>query len=163
MLPFTIKNGSPVFPPSFICAVIRHAQRQALLVKFFIDEITEGKPDRFPSVYLLELGAVLELGMWERGGLKDHIADELPPYAEAFKTLDERLELGPSEFDGPYATPLSQQVLIAWINNFAWDADQSFGAEMLLGQVEREEFVDQLASFLIEHHRELDGLLGWGE
>lgn len=103
---------------------------------------------------------MLELGVWEREGLREHIIGDVPTYAEASKILAARSALGPEAFEDPDSTPLSQQVLVAWINNFAWDADQIFGAEMLLGQVERDEFVDQLASFLIEHHRELDCLLG---
>lgn len=160
MLPFTLKDGNPVFPQPFIDAVVRHAQRQTLLVVFAIGEIFEEKPVRFPFGFLLEMGAVLELGMWEREGFRESVADDLPTYAEAAKNLANRSTLGEDEFEGPDATPLSKHVLMAWIDNFAWDADQHFGAEMLLGQVEREHFVDQLARFLIEHHHELGGLLG---
>ena len=56
-------------------AVIRIAQRHAVMTGTALQAITEFNPksSRLPAAFLLELGAVLQLDLWERQGLRVHL------------------------------------------------------------------------------------------
>jgi len=84
---------------------------------------------------LLELAALLQIGAWEHLGMLEHLPVELPTFAQAASHLGQRLRNGPAEFSGPVATPLHLQVLQAWVENFAWEGREIFGADFVLGTV----------------------------
>jgi hypothetical protein len=140
-------------------AVVRHAQRQADLAADVLTGMGLAGPRGLPPAYLLELAAVLEIGLWERLGLRDHLNASLPAFGQAAAQLAARAALGPTEFDVPDATPLSDTVLTAWMNAMAWDGREFFGAEIVLGDVDEEEFVSLLAEFLWTHRHEHSELI----
>jgi hypothetical protein len=108
---------------------------------------------------LLELGAVLELGVWERVGFRQHLNVDLPTYREAADELAARCRKGPEEFDGPNATPLARQVLRVWTENFAWDGPDLVQADVVVGDFEEDEFIELLAEFVWNHRHELKNLV----
>jgi hypothetical protein len=58
-----------------IRAAVRHAERQADLTAATLDAmgLLATKPVTLPAAFLLELAAVLELGMWELQGLRPYL------------------------------------------------------------------------------------------
>ena len=138
-----------------------YAARQADLTAATLDAtcLFPEKPASLPAAFLLELGAVLELGMWERQGVRPFLAVDLPTFHEAAAQLATRANQGPEAFEGPDAAPLSRRVLRVWMENFAWDGPQLLGCDVLVGTVDENQFAAVLAEFLLEHHHDLSRLL----
>jgi len=155
-------DGLP-FSNELILAVAQHASRQADATAACIHSIGDlrGKPVQLPAAFLLELAAVIELGVWEKLSLRRHVECELPTYQEAKQYLVARSQKGPAEFEGPNASPLSIRVLQVWVDHFAWDAPGFLGAEAVVdeGDQEDDEFIDLLAEFVWTHRQELQHLI----
>jgi hypothetical protein len=111
-----------------------------------------------PAAFLLELAAVLQIGEWERQGLTAHLDVALPSYRDAADHLVARTKLGPSDFQGPNATRLSDLVNATWIEHFAWKGPALLSADIVFGDCDDDALAEQLASFLWEHHEELQKL-----
>lgn len=154
-------EGPLVVSDQEIQAVARFAARQADLTAAVLDAtgLFPEKPARLPAAFLLELAAVLELAMWERQGLRNALATDLPTYHEAAAQLAARAEKGPEAFAGPDAAPLSQKVRHVWIDSFAWEGQELLGCEAVIGTVDEDEFAKALADFIWQHRRKLSGLL----
>ena len=114
---------------------------------------------QLPAGFLLELSAVIELGLWERHGLRRHLNTDLPTFRQAAAALGARALKGPAEFDGPDAAPLSGRVLQVWVEHFAWDGPELIGADVVVGDFDDDEVVDVLAEFIWTHRHELTNLL----
>jgi hypothetical protein len=161
-LQFETSNGPLVVSEQQIRAVTRHAERQADLTAATLNAMGffPKKPAGFPAAFLLELGAVLELGLWERQGLRPYFDVDLPTYREAADALLARAQRGPAAFDGPDAALLSSRVLQTWMNHFAWEGQDLLQADVLVGGVDDEDtFVDLLANFLLTHRHALSTVL----
>jgi len=144
-----------------IQAVVRHAQYLADLTGAVLDAsgLFSTKPSRLPAGFLLEFSAVLELGLWEREGLREYFDDDLPMYQDAATELAARACKGPAEFEGPERTPLSRQLFRLWLERFAWEADATLQANILLGDVAGDQFATVLADFIWKNRHELQNLL----
>jgi hypothetical protein len=144
-----------------IRAVARHAERQADSVAAYLrsPRLFDTGEVHLPPAALRELAAVLELGLWEKQGLRDHLDVDLPTYREAANRLAARCKKGPAEFEGPGAAPLSRRVLLAWIECFAWDGQDLLQADVVAGHVNEDTFVEVLADFVWRHCHELAKML----
>jgi hypothetical protein len=150
-------EGTLVVSEQQIRAVARHAERQADLTAAVLDATGcfPKRPAVLPAGFLLELAAVLELGLWERQGVRQYLNTDLPTFHEAATELAARVAKGVPEFQGPEVTPLSARVLRVWMENFAWDGPDIFSAEIVLDEVEEDQFADMLAEFVWQHRHEL--------
>jgi hypothetical protein len=160
-LKFETREGLLVVSEQQIQAVVRHAGRQADLTAAALDEtgLFPDRPTVLPAGFLLELAAVLELGLWERQGLRPYLDIDLPTYREAADELAARAKRGFAEFDGLDATPLSHRVLQAWMQHFAWEGPDLLQADFILGDVDEDQFANVLADFVWQHRKELSKLL----
>jgi hypothetical protein len=148
--------GSPELSNIQTQAIIRNAERRAELTVAYLDQwYGESKTCHLPAAFLLELSAVLEIGLWERQGFRPYLNTDLPTFQEAKDQLAERAFKGPAEFAGPNASPLSEAVLRVWIEQFAWEGPELLQAEVLVGPVDEDEFADVLADFVWQHRHEL--------
>jgi hypothetical protein len=163
MITIQTTEGPLTFSDELIAAIQRHAIRQADLTAACIHAIEglQGKLVSFPAAFLLELAAVLELGVWEKQGVSRRLVADLPTFAEAKKNLAARSLKGPAEFAGPDASPLSSRVARVWIDNFAWDAPDTLGTEIVLdeGDQDDDDFLDLLAEYVWTHRQELQYLI----
>jgi hypothetical protein len=66
---------------------------------------------------------------------------------------------GPAEFKGEDAAPLSLKVLRVWTEQFAWEGPDTLGADIILGDVDEDEFAAVLADFLWQHRHAMDSFL----
>jgi hypothetical protein len=144
-----------------IQAIVRHARYKAQLTAFVLNTmgLLPTKPYCVPGMYLLELAAVLELGMWERQGLRQFLDTDLPTFDEAAAELARRANLGPDEFRGPDAAPLNQRVLKVWLENFAWNPGELSAPSLLVGQIDEDCLVDTLAEFIWNNRNNLSQIL----
>lgn len=154
-------DGTEGAPNALMLAVARYAERRADLIGSYLrsSDLRPTGEIRLPAAALLELAAVVELGVWERRGIRCHIDSDLPFYREAADTLVVRCSKGPSEFRGPNAAPLSELVLRVWIENFAWDGPRHLQTDVVVGNVDEDEFIDLLADFVWSNRRELAQLI----
>ncbi|MEN6407488.1 MAG: hypothetical protein ABFC77_13585 [Thermoguttaceae bacterium] len=150
-------TGSLELPHLQIQAIVRNAERRAELTVAKLDDwgYRESKSCHLPPAFLLELSAVLELGLWERQAFRHYLNTDLPTFEEAKVQLAGRAFKGPAEFASPNASPLSEAVLRVWIEQFAWKGPELLQAEVLVGPVDEDEFADVLAAFVWQHRHEL--------
>lgn len=157
-----VANGFSGFSDSLVTAVARNAAFVAELTAATLDAsglfVADSIP-RLPRGFLLELAAVLQLGLWERQGIVIHQQAGLPSFASAAKSLALRAKEGPTAFSSNEATVLSRSVLVCWIEHFAWDSSSIWGCEMIVGDADEDEFADMLAEFLWDNRDHLSQFL----
>jgi hypothetical protein len=168
-MPMTIAttDGPIEFSDACIDAVQRRADFVACLVaetlraNLDLPPLPDGQVHQLnvPAGFLLEFGAVIVLEVWERHGITRHVDAGLPSWSEADADLARRLNEDPRQFDRVDNASLSQRVLKYWIENFAWDGIETFGADVMLSTADEDAIVDALASFLYENRNALRPLL----
>ncbi|HCO27067.1 MAG: hypothetical protein CME31_22420 [Gimesia sp.] len=159
---FETSEGEIELADSLMVAIARNAEVTADLIVEVLKRMFPGEPPeniRLPANYLLELGAVLLIGYWEFNGILAHIEAGLPSNAEASINLSERAQKGPSEFVGDNTTPIQKQVQNYWIHNLAWDGPSLMSTEMVVGEIDEDQFLDLTAEFLWQHRQDLKILL----
>jgi len=161
MVTFATSEGSLDIPDPLIRAIVHNAHRRADLTAATLDAtgLFESEAPRLPAAFLLELSAVIELGVWERQGLRKYLNVDLPTYCEAAAELAARAQDGPAAFEGLKAASLSDRVLQVWVEHFAWDGPDLIGTEVVVGDFDDDDFVDLLAEFVWAHRHELTDFL----
>ena len=161
MVTFATSDGSLELPDPLIRAVVRNAYRRADLATAALNAtgLFESEAPRLPAAFLLEFSAVIELGVWERQGLRKHLDVDLPTFQEAAADLAARALNGPAAFEDPKDAPLSGRVLQVWVEHFAWDGPELIGADVVVGDFDDDDFVEVLADFVWTHRHELTNLI----
>jgi hypothetical protein len=160
-------DGSLEFSDTWISAIARRADFVATLTAEAIRAALKLSPPphgqvhrlNVPAGFLLELGAVLVLDMWERDGITAHRDAGFPTAREADGELVRRLNDDPTQFDRVQSATLSRRVLRFWVENFAWDGVETFGTDMVLSTADEDAFVDAVARFLFDNRNALRPLL----
>jgi len=153
------------FPTDIVEVVRARAERHATMVGEYLRAAgidVSGAVD-VPQAFFLELAAVLQICEWDRQGVPACLGHQLPTSAAAITQIRARIRKGPDEFAGPDAAPLSRQVLRACVERLAWCGPEYLGADIALGQVDADEFVESLAEFLWEHRHEISYLFDMQE
>ncbi|QGJ68664.1 Hypothetical protein PBC10988_3250 [Planctomycetales bacterium 10988] len=161
---FVIETDEKTYlvPEPLVSAVVQYASRHAELVGTFLrhPECLGERACSLPPGALLELAAVLELGLWERLHIRQQLDVELPTFEVAKAQFIARTKLGPDAFSEPQSVLLSYQVLKVWLEHFSWEAPQQLGADILIAPPDDEDaFVELLAEFFWSHRKELEALL----
>ena len=136
-MPVTVltTDGPLEFSDALIRAISRRADfvatlvAQALRAALDIPELQHRKIHQVhvPGGFLLELGSVLVLGMWERQGVMAHVEAGLPTSKDADTDLVRRFRENPSQFERIETSTLNRRVLQFWAENFAWDGSRRLG------------------------------------
>jgi len=168
-MPITIatSDGPTEFSDAWIDAVRRRADFVAALVAetlratLDVPAPPDGRVRRLnvPAGFLLELGAVIALNMWERQGIMRHLDAGIPTWSEADVDLARRLKEDPRQFDRIENASLNRRVLKYWLENFAWDGIQTFGAEVMLSTADENAIVNAVARFLYENRNAIKNLV----
>lgn len=151
MVPASLETSPPT-----IQAVALNAERQAILVAAYLKQIDsllkrDGLPSvatGFPAGYLLELGAVLMLGHWDRKGLLAFLPSDLPAFADAVAELKRRAVIGNFKLLDCIASQLVRQVRQTWLERFAWEAPNLLQADVVLGDVDEDVLVEAVAQLI---------------
>jgi hypothetical protein len=148
-------------PAALIRALTRYGQRQADLTAAFLrNPGLFGSTDvRLPTAVLVELSAVLQLGLWESTGLRCHLDSDLPFFNDAVRDLAIRCRRGPAEFDGVILPPLALRVLRVWLRHFAWEAPDVLGRDIVVSDFDDDQLIDLLAEFIWQHRDSLATLV----
>lgn len=151
--------------PEVIAAVVRFAERQADFAAAAIDAlVTEAtrRGDTFdgrrlPAGFLLELGAVMQLQVWEDSGVRSLLTVEVPTAAAAAADLNARVQADPGRFTQVDAATLSNQLLRVWLEHFSWSAPEMLGVDIVIGRLDEEELVETMAQLLWKYRRTESG------
>jgi hypothetical protein len=152
-------EGPIEFSDALICAIARRADFVAALTAETIRKGLELPEPRdghvhqlnVPAGFLLELGAVFILHMWERHGITAHLDAGLPSWSDADADLAHRLHEDRSQFETIESATLNPRVLRFWAENFAWDGIETFGTDILLTTADEDAIVDAAARFIYEN------------
>lgn len=159
---FPTREGMLEIPDRLVAAVARQAERQADLTVAALDAsglFPKLSELQLPAAFLLDLGATLQIGVWERQGLREHLPADLPSYRDAAADLARRATEGPSAFSGLDSARLSRRVMQVGVELFAWAGEEFLQADIIVGDVDEESFVDLLAEFLFTHRHQLTNVL----
>ena len=152
------RQSEPTIPTELHAALTRRAELHADLVGRYLTQTLALTERRFPAVFLLELAAVLQIGLWERQGVHKHLATNVPSYAEAAAELAARANRGTSEFAGLCNATLLSRVLHAAICDLAWEGPEMLGAEFAVDVDEEDELINLLGDFVWNNRTELNHL-----
>ena len=146
-----------------MAAVARNAARMAELTAATLDAtglFPKMSDASLPGGFLLELGAVLQIGTWERQGIDAHLKAGLPSFKEAAASLATRAAANRDELYDCSAADLSRAVVRFFIDHLAWDGREHFARDVVVGDVDEDQFTELLSEFLWEHRHQLNSLLG---
>ncbi len=102
-------------------------------------------PLRISFAYMLDLGAVIQIGTWEQLGLSFHVDAGLPSFADAKSRLAENS----SREDYISIEGLSEGVARVAVDELSWSAPALLGTEILLESgSDDDEFIEVMADFL---------------
>jgi hypothetical protein len=168
---FETADGPLEFSDACVAAVISRADYVATLTGEFLSLLglvpnkTEAADGvcRFPPGFLLELGAMLQLAVWERAGVRTHLDAGLPSAHEAAADLTRRASENPSGFNDIQSAILLRRIFPLWVERLAWAGPELFAAEMQIDADEEDAFVNGLAEFLWRHRDSLAPVLGKGD
>ncbi len=151
-------DGSSIqMPVALIRSVVRQAERNAIAVASFLDGTghfparAEGLRSCFPSGFMLELAAILQLKSWENQGFRIHVDRGLPCYKDCATRLCERVNDGDAEVWDLGNDSLYRQVLKIQSECFSWEAEDILGEPVAIYGGDDDQFVEEVASFLWEH------------
>jgi hypothetical protein len=147
-----------------IATLLRSGALQATFVASFLDNFQEVLRQRgesmpigkLPLSYLLEVGALGQLAIWEAEGLVPHIASILPTYRESKAELVQRATTNPQQFKSLEAATLSKTITRVICRCFAWEAQLILQADVVIGSVDDDLLVDALASLVWSMRHSLD-------
>ena len=145
-------NGSTDVHDRVINAVVRNAEQQATLTACYLTGI--GLPpgtaefQLLPRAVLLELGALLQLHLWESRGLTKCLPKDVPSAKVAAEDFYLRLEGNHIQLDDGTLPPLAQRVHEVWLNHIAWEGQSILGTELVLDDVAEDDFVEAIAKFI---------------
>jgi hypothetical protein len=140
-------------------AVVRDAQFMADLTAGFLDRLgalpplkqRRKAPVALPDGFLLELAAVLRIGLWERAGLRDRLGLDLPPADQVLDDLVARFTQVPVEMR-PERTcaGIVMDVFRTTLDRLAWGGRGELHADVVLGEHDDELLLEALADVLWE-------------
>lgn len=105
-----------------------------------------------PAEALLELGGILQIAQWERGGLRELIPLDLPSAAELLVSLHLRLQNDPGSFrQSTTARSLAGQVMTAWFIHCARDSRAELGIDTVVQGAWEESVLEDIADLLWQH------------
>jgi len=100
---------------------------------------------RWPIGFLLELGAVFQICLWESEGLNNALSG-LPSAADAYRNLFERVNTSPEAFGKLDSCCLLRRILTVWCERLIWLSPFQNGYEM---ETIGDDFDDETISRLV--------------
>jgi hypothetical protein len=99
--------------------------------------------------FLLNLGAAMQILVWERAGLRPELPAELPTAEEAFRKLLPPEAAGDST-NALVEPELSMMVFRTWLERFSHTSRETLNTDVLLPtrSISKDELLDAMADFL---------------
>jgi hypothetical protein len=143
-------------PTEALAFVLRNAELQAVIAAKCLDllkELFEQRGQAFtasklPASFLLELGALGQLVLWQAEGLNAHLPSGTPTYREAAADLKRWATIEPSQFFTRDAAMKWCTVAGVFRDQFAWEGPSILQAHVLIGGVDENALIETLANLL---------------
>jgi hypothetical protein len=158
-------NSINDFHPAVIAAVRENAERQACMVAELLHALDPRLKEAglssgaagLPAGFLLELGAICQLVIWENEGLRSVLAADVPSADEAILELNREAAEAPDQFQSPMNRRLGARVMQVWLERFSWAAPDLLQADVVVGEVDEDALVEALAQLLMDHRHDFPG------
>lgn len=143
-----------------IATIIRDAEYMADLTVHFLDELgivpplkeRRKKPVALPPEFLLELGAILRLALWERAGHRQSLNHHLPRAEQTLADLLDRFTRAPQDAQSAeVSSTLALEVFKVSLRRFAWCGREELRTDVVLDRPDDEVLLDALADLLWKH------------
>lgn len=134
-------------------AAVSFAAEMADLTAWFLSQtgvsFSADRPISLPGWYLLEMGAAMQIHVWERQGVW-HEGLGLPSFQEANTAIAERAADCKDE-----DTPILTKVLKVWLTRFTWTRPTATRSPFAIScnDADEDEFVDRMARLLLDQVR----------
>lgn len=144
----------PQVPEALVEAAAARARYVASLTGAALEQIgirPTGADDnaiRLPAAFLLDLGAVAQLMVWEQSGISAHLDAGLPSASEATAQVVSGVSDGHYRVAASSTDTLSHRVFRLTLDEFAWDGLPILGVDVHLRAEDDERFIDMMAEFL---------------
>jgi hypothetical protein len=140
--------------------IVREAMFMADLTAHFLERLgilpppkeRRENPVELPTEFLVELGAIVRLALWERAELRDRLDYGLPRAEHALADLFARFA-GPvhEAQSGEVTSRLASDVLRVSLRRLAWGGPEELHADVVLDEPDGEVLLEALADLLWEH------------
>ena len=139
-----------------LAAVIRFAERRAELTAIFLRHLAKRPKSRHrievPKEFALELGAILQIWLWEQTGLRQHLRGDLPSSEEAFSSLATRTTTSPNAYlQERSGSDLSRKILEVFLQCCSHSAARELGVDIVILGSPGESFLEEFADFVWQH------------
>lgn len=95
--------------------------------------------------FLLELGAIAQIGVWDRLGLTPSLDPSLPSPGEAAQSAVDRTLAAPCRRLSVQDTVLIRRITSLLLNRFCWDAKVEANADLVIGESDEDAMVEAIA------------------
>lgn len=155
-----VKSCSDEFPSSHafdvLAATVRFAERCADLTAIYLRHLAQRPKSRHrievPKEFALELGAILQIWLWEQAGLREYLDHNLPSSEEAFASLATRTTASPDAYlQAKSGSALSQKVLTAFLLCCSHTAPRELGVDIVILGSPDESLLEEFADFVWQH------------
>lgn len=104
---------------------------------------------RLPLEFITDLAAALRIQAWQKNGILQFLSSR-PELASEFSDFMSKSATKDASWSPMSSGPLSRQVFVNWVRNFAWSAPKELGAECLMQTAEdvSDEEVQAIAKLL---------------
>lgn len=137
----TAESRPDEFPSSHafdvLVATVQFAERCADLTAIYLRHLAKRPKSRHrievPMEVALELGAILQIWLWEQTGLREYLDHSLPSSEEAFVSLATRTKASPDAyFQAKSGSALAQKVLAAFLLYCSHSAPRELGVDIVI-------------------------------
>lgn len=144
-----------------LLALMQHGAHTADLVGNFLKNWckaigSRGKP-AFPAGFLVELGSILWIGLWQQSGTLPEAVEQFPPWSKSLEDLFQRFFQSPLTFATDPAhcsNELDRRVVSFWLTHCLWAGPSNLGADIAITKTgDDEDWLEAIASFLWTHRR----------
>lgn len=139
-----------------LAATIRFAERCADLTAIYLRHLAKRPKSRHrievPKEVAFELGAILQIWLWEQTGLRQHLQGDLPTSEEAFTSLATRTSASPDVYlQAKSGSELTQKVLAAFLLCCSHSAQRELGVDIVILGSPDESLLEEFADFVWQH------------
>jgi hypothetical protein len=143
-----------------VTTITHNAERRAVLVTGYLDAMGlsfgphGGRPYGLSPLVLLELGAVLQLAVWERAGIAELLRQHVPSVKQATGNFLALIKAASGDSTVSFEL-LSDRICTVALEHLGWDAEKYLRTDIVLSDVEEDQIIDALAEFAWSHRKRL--------
>lgn len=154
-------KGEIDLPESLIAAIQRQATENAIAAAAIIRGWGTRPVQKvvLPKAFLLEIGSLSLLMEWDSLGHLDVLGENMPELRQVKEEFLNRCGGGLVAFGDASETPITSLMLKTLTEKFSWDGPELMNASFVLDEVDEDELVDALATFLWNNRATIEQII----